>query len=168
MEIEERLRKLENTISLLRGGAIVGVIAVFAFFGVTSFVQIPSQVTAKINEAIESQVLDDFRRQSEQAIKSIVSQSEAASVNISAAETKAIEFLGTDLRKSWPDGTYAILSNGSCPGGWKTVNTHARSMPIYRRGETWVVPAIFGDSKIAYHGNDTRVDIHLSVCVKEN
>ena len=152
MENDERIRKLENTLSFLRGAFIVGIAAVVIFMGVTTFMQIPNQVSAEIDDKI----------------------GEEAQAKIDEALDKAENFLNHEAHDIWPEGHYCILKSGACPAGFTESRGVLNALWMYRGDNTYLVESTFGESWIRHHGaqdrnkssNDWHGELVISTCCK--
>ena len=145
-DLDKRLRKLELSMAFTRGAMAIGVVVLLAYFGVTTFYQIPSKISHEIDERLGEDVKETLDR----------------------AVDKANRFLKHEAHNIWPDGNYAILKDGPCPKGFNEVSGHARAFTVYAKSETYLKEAKFGDSKIAWHNKRVKhAELFLSVCVKD-
>lgn len=145
MKIEERILKIEITLSFLKGGLAVGVVAVAIFFGVTSYIQIPEQISKKVDEKIGKE----------------------AQKTIDKALESANNYLEHD-HSIWPAGTYGILKSGECPEGFRAESGYARAFGVFKRNDVYLKTTGFGDSGFKWHKADSNhADLYLNVCLKE-
>ena len=152
MELEERVRNLESTLSFLKGALVVGVASVVIFMGVTSFMQIPNQITEQIDEKIG----EDTR------------------TTIDNALSKADYYLKHDAHNIWPEGHYCILKSGSCPKGFTASKGVLNALYMYKGDSDYLLESTFGESWIKHHGakdrkpasNDWHGELVISTCCK--
>ena len=87
-EVEDRVWRLERTLGRIIGGGIVLAVVILAFLGVTSFYQIPTQITKAISAYIERE-----EPRFGEKVKGILADTERAAEQAkeSAAEIEAIE-----------------------------------------------------------------------------
>ncbi len=152
MELEERVRNLEITLSFLKGAFVVGIAAVVIFMGVTSFMQIPNQITKQIDDKIG----EDTR------------------TKIEAALSKADTFLKNEAHNIWPEGHYCILKSGSCPSGFTASRGALNALWMVRSDGGYLVESNFGESWIKHHGSkdqkpdspDWHGELVIATCCK--
>ncbi len=153
MELEDRVRKVENTLSFMRGALIVGLAAIVIFMGVTSYMQIPDQVSKEIEKKIGAD----------------------AQEKIQSALNKANEFLTSDAHNIWPEGHYCIISNGKCPKGFTKTEGYMRAISLYPKKDLnfYIKESTprLGDLFIKCHGKCRQYgnwtgELYVSTCCK--
>ena len=53
----------------------------------------------------------------------------------------------------WPGGSYCILANGACPGGFTQIYGYMKAIVQYAVNPTYIKQATFGSSKMVCHGS---------------
>lgn len=144
MDLEERIREVEQTLAFLKGGLVVGLGAAIVYFGVTTFWQIPERVKTEMAIYIGEETQE----------------------TIDDALTKANTLLDHEGLSIWPDGTYAILKSGDCPKGFEEREGKITTIETNYVTERYLTPQKFGDSQISKHPQGDWADLRLVACVK--
>lgn len=146
-DLERRIREIENNQSFLRGALYVTCFAILAYFGYSSFIQIPNIVDKEMDAYF----------------------GEKTRTTIDEAKKRADDFLNHGANKVWPDGSYVILKNGPCPIGFRTVEVHAKAFKVFAREDQYIKEGFFGDSFIRPHDAPPKAEAEISIqsCVKD-
>ncbi len=76
-----------------------------------------------------------------------------------------------ELDQKWPEGSYCILANGSCPAGFSRAQGHIMAIRNFAADDAYLRQANFGDSYIHCHGScgqfpDNYAELSMTTCCK--